>query len=369
MTGTHYVCTKDVQLYTQAGYSSKAYTNLMEEGEALKLAGKPHSRVWLTDSDDSSFYLIDEPGDDKFDAVLGTGICSDTHIDYMNTGCFDPNGAKFTMSVTGCTGRAFGWATIFCGSIVDYDEDFVSDVSVSFSSMGYPRVLQEEAQHNGKTLLRMTCGDPFDCQRKCEALEKRSRDGGLPAPLACALCNPPCPDNPGTSLVDTVHAFADDVASALTLAAICLNPTACVCQIFMLIKPAWIDNLPDSVAQCKVGDIFSMLLDQIGHSLTEFAEFAINHHPIYMLARKVAKFAFIDIPKVCLDYTAYDGKKLKECPNPDESTDELLGCSAAMERRVHKQCYYERRKSICMAEEPHKPTNPPLRPIKTHKIS
>ena len=236
VSGQHYVCTKDVDFYTIAGHSSQSYENLEREIAALKAAGREHSRVWRPDANDADFYLIEEPGDDSYDVTLYEGVCTDTHLDYLNTGCDNLGGAKTMLAVAGCSGRAFGWATLFCGVIVETVDDYVNDVGISEISLLFPRVLQEEAKFQGQTLQRLTCSNPFDCQNKCEALERRSRGGGLPAPAACSLCNPPCPDNPGTSFVWTVHAFVDDVASAMQLAAICVNPAACVCQIMMMVR-------------------------------------------------------------------------------------------------------------------------------------
>lgn len=260
ISGHHFACTHNVEFYTHAGYSSEAYYAMKAQSEELKAAGKPHPKVWLVDPADDSFYLIEEPGDDRWDIQRGTGVCTDTHLDYMHTGCDSVGGSKAMMAINGCTGRAFvslnahsnrpspctvstiirvhiflqGWATLFCGAIVEFGEDYVSDVGISASSLLYPRVLQEETKFKGEVLQRITCSDPFDCGNKCEALERSARFGGLPAPVACALCDPPCPSNPGTSLINTVHAFVDDVASALQLAAICINPVACVCQILMM---------------------------------------------------------------------------------------------------------------------------------------
>lgn len=223
-------------MYSLAGYSKDAYNNAVVTNAALRAASQPHSQVWLPEATDKSFYLINEPGDNEFDIQRGTGVCTDTHIDYMHTGCMDLNGAKTTLSIVGCSGRAYGWVAFFCGVEVDYDEDYVSDIALSSGSLGYPRTLVEEAQVNGKTLLRVTCGDPFDCKTKCERMERSARDGGLPAPTACALCSPPCPSNIGTTAVGLVTAFVDDVASALQLIAICLDPKACVCQVFMMVR-------------------------------------------------------------------------------------------------------------------------------------
>lgn len=175
-------------------------------------------------------------GDDRWDIRRGTGVCTDTHFDYLHTGCDSIGGSKVMMSLFGCTGRAFGWTTLFCGAVIEFGEDYVSDVGISAFSLLYPRVLQEEVEFKGEQLLRITCSNPIDCSNKCEAMDRSARKHGLPAPLACALCDPPCPSNPGTSFIDTVHAFVDDVASALQLAAICINPVACTCQIFMMVR-------------------------------------------------------------------------------------------------------------------------------------
>lgn len=169
-------------------------------------------------------------GDDKFDIERGTGVCTDTHIDYMHTGCMDRAGARSTLALTGCSGRAFGWANFFCGSEVDFDEDYVSGAGISARTLLYPRTLVEGATINGKTQLRQTCWNPLDCMDKCDYMERRARDGGLPAPTACALCDPPCPSNIGETLVSAVTALRDDIVSAIRLAVICLNPVACVCQ-------------------------------------------------------------------------------------------------------------------------------------------
>jgi len=262
VTGMHYVCTHNLELYSHAGYSKKAYKSLVADSAALRAKGEAHVEVWLPEAHDENFYLMEEAGifsrlehlehpsnpnptpctrtrtptlpfsgDDKFDIERGSGVCTDTHIDYMHTGCMDGAGALSTMSLTGCSGKAFGWANFFCGSEVDFDEDFVSNVGISARTLLYPRVLVEESMINGKAQLRQTCWNPLDCMDKCDYMERHARDNGLPAPTACALCDPPCPSNIGETLVKTVTALRDDIVSAIRLAVICLNPVACVCQV------------------------------------------------------------------------------------------------------------------------------------------
>ena len=287
---------------------------------------------------------------------------------------------------------------MFCGAIVEYGEDFVSDVGISTSSLAYPRLLQAATEFEGKEQLELKCNDPRDCTGKCDMLEKRSRDGGLPAPLACALCTPPCPDNPGTSLVATVHAFADDVVSAVQLAMICLNPVACVCQILMMIKPAWIGKLHNSLNKCIVADIFQMLLDQIVIMFLKVIEDAVNTSDLFKSLQRIARDWGHTIPNLCLEHKSFfDEKTVKHCcstgggsmmetlailrqSNPDvygdnydtmlsgTSSDPTLthaeianlcakppfdtsvntyGCDPRNEPRVYKQCYWARKESIC----------------------
>ena len=107
ISGQHYACTHNAQFYTHAGYSSEAYYAMKEQSERLKAAGRPHPKVSLVDPEDDSFYLIEEPGDDRWDIQRGTGVCTDTHLDYMHTGCNSVGGSKAMMAINGCTGRAF----------------------------------------------------------------------------------------------------------------------------------------------------------------------------------------------------------------------------------------------------------------------
>ena len=42
VTGMHYVCTHNVEMYSHAGYSNKAYNDLKAESEDLKAKGEAH---------------------------------------------------------------------------------------------------------------------------------------------------------------------------------------------------------------------------------------------------------------------------------------------------------------------------------------
>ena len=236
--GSPYVCTHDLQLYSYAGYGKDVYNRLVYEASGARRRGEPHRRAWRPEPALHDFFLVEEAGDDEFDPTDGsTGVCTDVHINYGNTGCIDPMAAQLTMAVTGCAGRAAGWALLFCGAtVVHAESDFVSQVGIEESSLLYPRTLVPGAQVNGKTRLPVTCWNMFDCNTKCEFYMKNARDGGLPAPEACALCRPPCPSDIGTWIVDVRQAIIFDVLSVLRLVAICLNPTACICQVMMMVR-------------------------------------------------------------------------------------------------------------------------------------
>ena len=98
------------------------------------------------------------------------------------------------------------------------------------------------------------------------------------APLTCALCKPPCPTNIGTVVVDLFSALHTDILTALRLAAICVNPVACACQVMLMMKPSWMDALPNEVRQCKGSDIFSLIADKIMSMVIESQEAVINEY-------------------------------------------------------------------------------------------
>ena len=226
----HYVCTHDVQLYSQAGYGKDAYKAQVAANVQLKAAGEPHPKIWLPDDNNQDFYLLDMPGDDKYDIERGTGVCTDVHYDYMHTGCSSVEGARATQAIAACPFKAMPGRSFLCGILIDVDEDYVHDVGISAISLIYPRVLVEEAQVNGITQQRITCWNPLDCEDTCNHMARTAHSGGLPSPPACALCDMPCPNNAAETIFTAVRALGDDIITAIRLAALCLNPMACVCQ-------------------------------------------------------------------------------------------------------------------------------------------
>ena len=237
VSGMHYVCTHNVQPYSYAGFGKKAYEDQVAANVQLRAAGEPHPKIWLPDSSDKDYYYMDMPGDDEYDIERGSGVCTDTHYDYLHTGCGSIAASRATIAVVGCPTKAYIHSNIMCGILVDIDEDYVHSVAISAVSLLYPRTLVEEAQVNGISQRHVTCWNQFDCADKCDYMARTAHSGGLPAPPACALCNPPCPNNAAETIVGAIRALGLDITTALRIAALCLNPVACVCQVRKL-KPS-----------------------------------------------------------------------------------------------------------------------------------
>lgn len=267
-------------------------------------------------------------------------MCTDVHYDYMHSGCASKVGSQVTVALTSCWPKAHPSGSFLCGILVDIDEDYVHSVGIDARSLIFPRVLVEESTINGIVQERITCWTPLECMDKCDYYARKAHSGGLPSPPACALCSPPCPQNIAETILTAMRALGYDVHTALRLAAICLNPVACACQVFMLLKPAWIDNLPNELQECSVGDIMKMILDKVAVSLISLLEGAINGGFI----DPINKIPGVNIKRLCIPY-----KDIKDCRSEAELAElaALLGCSWD-DKSLWKRCYYERVKSICL---------------------
>ena len=291
-------------------------------------------------------------------------MCTDVHYDYMHTGCDSQVGSQITMGLTSCWPKAHPRGSVLCGVLVDIDEDYVHSVGIDVRSLLFPRTLVEEAQVNGITQQRIVCYHELDCMDKCDYYARKAHSGGLPSPPACALCSPPCPNNIAETVLTAVRALGYDIITAIRLAALCLNPVACVCQVFMLLRPAWIDNLPNELQECSAPDIMMMILDKVAVALLSLLETIVNGafvDPINKILKpikevkigasikipvinkkvgfEVKPFDFIKLMKrLCIPY-----KDIKDCKSEAELAElaALLGCSWD-DKQLWKRCYYER---------------------------
>ena len=128
-----------------------------------------------------------------------------------------------------------------------------------------------------------------------------------------------------------------------------MNPT--IAQVFMLLRPAWIDNLPNELQECSAPDIMMMILDKVAVALLGLIETIVNGafiDPINKLLKPIKNikiplvgkpFNFIKLLKrLCIPY-----KDIRDCRSEAELAElaALLGCSWD-DKQLWKRCYYER---------------------------
>ena len=83
----------------------------------------------------------------------------------------------------------------------------------------------------------------------------------------------------GTTIFMTIEALTQDVASAIRVASYCLGDGGlggCVCNIFQMLRPAWLDNLPSPQQKCAGGNVFGLIALKIIELATSIVEGAIN---------------------------------------------------------------------------------------------
>jgi hypothetical protein len=181
-------------------------------------------------------------------------------------------------------------------------------------------------------------------------------------PEACALCEPICPNNFVTSVVDTAEALWADVNTAFRLARICLGELgmgACVCNLFMLLKPVWIDRLPTPQMQCQGGNVFGLLVHKIVKLTARLVDDAINGFivdPLNDFADAAVGWLYSDedrplepIPRLCL--SGYFSTPPGRCEDEPISDDDKFGCLNEEGFAASRTCYFTRQRAICLAND------------------
>jgi hypothetical protein len=313
---------------------------------------------WIPTSDTATTkaYFVDEPGHDRFDIPAGSyGVCTDVRYDFQHSGCDSRTASAVINGLVGCTGKVSFINIFFCGSRVELTGPDFNDASIDASSLGYPRTLVEGASTNGIVQQRVECADPVDCSTKCERFARTSRDGGMDIPWDCNLCESICPSNVVTTLLQVREAFAIDIGNAVRLIFQCFASGlgGCVCNIFLALKPAWIDFLPSPQERCSGGNIFGLLANKILELTVQSQEDVINGliiDPINSLfdnlpwpLNKIGK----PFPRACL--TGY-WKPGGRCWAGDQDFYNSYGCYKTLNARADSQCYFLRQRAICGLE-------------------
>ena len=112
----------------------------------------------------------------------------------------------------------------------------------------------------------------------------------------------------------------------------------------MMVKPAWIDSLPNEVLRCRAGDMFGLIAERILIMIIEAAEGIINDH-IMSFLRNALGWLGVKVNDICIPYR---DKKL--CPSDPKALEAMFGCST-VDPEVHKRCFYERQRAICLGKD------------------
>ena len=166
------------------------------------------------------------------------------------------------------------------------------------------------------------------------------------------LCAAVCPNNIATTINDFVQAFFHDLMVALRLFLSCFGPggpAACVCNILMLMKPAWVNNLPTNQAKCKGGNIFGLLVDKITDVVLLWAEYLVNKQ-IAAVEKAVCGWFGCNFGRICLTV----GLDKYRCSSENELDDLewMLGCGFRGDTREARRCFFSRQRAICMEGDP-----------------
>ena len=230
--------------------------------------------------------------------------------------------------------------------------------SIEESSLEYPRMLVPSSSVNGRVEEEIKCESPADCVNKCLRLNRASRDGGLPAPQTCALCEGVCASNVGTTIFMAVEALTHDVANAIDVASSCLGDaglSGCVCNIFQFLRPAWLDNLPSPQQKCSGGNVFGLISTKIIELITSITESSINGFVIApvnnVLKTMLGWLTFGNPPQViCLPPDLCSGSgsglllKTVCTPPPPSATDPLcMLCGGLRPQPMQRQLFGTRR--------------------------
>ena len=252
------------------------------------------------------------------------------------------------------------WVRAYCGARIDRTGPDFLQVSISSESLVYPRTLVAANTIGGAAQRSVECYDETDCVNKCDRFRRIARSGGLPEPAGCSLCSPLCPSNFATTVTKTISALTQDIANAVRIASKCMGDSGfggCICNIFVMLKPAWIDVLPSPQERCAGGNIFGLLASKILELALTSVEDSLNGFlidPINSASRAVVSWIpFVgnnapQIPRACL--TGY-WKPGGQCFLGDADMAAYFGCHGTDRAAAHKMCFWARQKSICMGSD------------------
>ena len=130
----------------------------------------------------------------------------------------------------------------------------------------------------------------------------------------------------------------------------CQGFGACLCNIILLLKPPWINNLPTPQQKCKGGNIFGLLVKKIVQLIARTADDAINNiivRPINAIIRGITLgFVKNAIPEACISGPFNPPRY--DCQYGAFNDIDLLGCYDGAGIAAQHACYFERQRAICL---------------------
>lgn len=341
ISGNPYVCTQNPRFYSFFQVNRNRFLNI----------------TWS-----KQYSYITSPGDERFDPQERLpGVCTDTRYDHAYTGCTSNGHAAATVGFLGCTAK-FGWARSNCGVLTERPRSDFLDVTISEASLVYPRTLVPASEVNGVAVQAVICEDELECVNKCQIYNMIARDGNLPAPEACALCEPICPNNIVTSILSTAEGLWADINTAFRLGKLCfgeLGIAACVCNLISTMKPAWVDRLPTAQQKCKGGNTFGLLVFKIVELISRVVDDSLNQliiDPINDFVDFALGWAFPGdarplkpIPQACI--SKFFNPPQFNCPTGSLEDSDLYSCYGGKGFAAVRTCYFERQNAICTAND------------------
>lgn len=318
-----------------------------------------------------------------------TGVCVDLDSS-MNMGCGNSAIAAVKDGIIGCADAFVG--KFLCGLALEVKHGDLSTVSIE-GNLGWPRTLvagTRDDDGDGRAGAALECTDPVDCSQKCLYLERTSMHGAG-APPTCALCDQLCTNNAASTIIGTISAIFEDIATVARLIGVCFGRyglVGCMCKFVvratpltlsayllasngllpltaypcygrdawqMTLQPQWRKVSTSAEVRCETGDPIGLIAGQLGDMIQDWVEQgatwvmdqangivdSIPVPPFITLPRFETPFC---MPRASNAYCRNGGMTAQERAAFAECED------VARRGGLHNLCYFARVHAICSSD-------------------
>ena len=152
--------------------------------------------------------------------------------------------------------------------------------------------------------------------------------------------------------MDTIQAVRNDISTTVKIAKVCFGELgfgACLCNIFLVLKPAWMDNLPTPQMRCSGGDIFGLLVNKILVLIAQTLDNAVNINLILPM-NVILRWFGAKIPYLCTSRSLGDPTPLCVEVEDGQKAFASMGCYDFEDapQYAQKQCFFKRQRAICL---------------------